>query len=169
LVGIMTRIEVLNKIRADLAWRGPGDKPLGNIVLRRDDAEVLLAETEADAILVVMTMLARRLGELMPADERPPNPVPDVSENAGLAVFDAMVEKVVSTIAPMLHGLPPGIQLAVLADLFAIWLAGHQGAKPEIDEFRERMIQNWCNTVRELIPINERMIAEGMAESETKQ
>lgn len=71
-MSIMTRIDVLNKIRADLAWRGPGDKPLGNIVLPRADAEVLLAETEADAILVVMTYLARRLGELMPADERPP-------------------------------------------------------------------------------------------------
>jgi hypothetical protein len=169
LVGIMTRIDVLNKIRADLAWRGPEDKPLGNIVLPRVSAEVLLAETEADAILVVMMMLARRLGELMPPDERPPNPVPDVPENAGLVVFDAMVKMVVSTIAPMLHRLPPGIQLAVLADLFAIWLAGHQGRKPEIDEFRERMIQDWCKTVRELIPVNERMIAERMAESETKQ
>lgn len=71
---IMTRIDILNKIRADLAWRGPGDKPMGNIVLPRESAEVLLAETEADAILVVMTMMARRLGELMPADERPPGP-----------------------------------------------------------------------------------------------
>jgi hypothetical protein len=72
---IMTRIDVLNKIRADLEWRGPSGKPrLGHIVLEREDAEVLLAETEADAILVVITYLARRLGELMPADERPPGP-----------------------------------------------------------------------------------------------
>jgi hypothetical protein len=76
MVDMMTRIDVLNKIRADLLWRGPGDKPLGNIVLPRADAEVLLAETEADAILVVMTMMARRLGELMPEGERPPAPAP---------------------------------------------------------------------------------------------
>jgi hypothetical protein len=72
----MTRIEVLEKIRADLAWRGPGDKPLGNIVLPRADAEVLLAETEADAILVVMTLMAKRLAEVMPEGERPPAPAP---------------------------------------------------------------------------------------------
>jgi hypothetical protein len=71
---MMTRIDVLNKIRADLLWRGQGDKPLGHVVLPRADAEVLLAETEADAILVVMTIMARRLGELMPEGERPPVP-----------------------------------------------------------------------------------------------
>jgi hypothetical protein len=81
----------------------------------------------------------------------------------------AMVEMIVSSIGPLLHGLPPEIQGAVLADLFAIWLAGHQGEKPGIDKFRERMILDWCKTVRDLIPVNEKMIAERMAEGATKQ
>lgn len=80
-----------------------------------------------------------------------------------------MVEIVVSTIAPLLCGLPAEIQAAVLADLFAIWLAGHQGKKPEIDEFRERAIQDWCGTVRDLVPVNEQIIAGRMAQTETKQ
>jgi hypothetical protein len=81
----------------------------------------------------------------------------------------AMVEMVVSSIGPLLHGLPPDIQGAALADLFAIWLAGHQGEKPGIDEYREALIQDWCKTVRDLIPVNEQMIAERMAEGATKQ
>jgi hypothetical protein len=35
--------DVLAKIAADLAWRGPGGRPLGNIVLTRAEAETILA------------------------------------------------------------------------------------------------------------------------------
>ena len=35
--------EVLAKIAADLAWRGPGGRPLGHILLTRAEAELILA------------------------------------------------------------------------------------------------------------------------------
>jgi hypothetical protein len=40
---MMTVADVLAKIAADLAWRGPGGRPLGNIVLTRAEAETILA------------------------------------------------------------------------------------------------------------------------------
>jgi hypothetical protein len=61
----VTRIEVLQKIRADLEWRGPNGNVLGNIVLPRAAAEALLNETEAEAILVAMFALSLRLHELI--------------------------------------------------------------------------------------------------------
>jgi hypothetical protein len=80
-----------------------------------------------------------------------------------------LIKAVVSTIAPILRGLPPGIQSAALADLMAMWLAGHQGEKLEIDEFREGILQEWCKTVRDLVPLNEQAMFERMAEEATKQ
>lgn len=35
--------DVIAKIRADLAWRGPGGKCLGHVVLERRAAELMLA------------------------------------------------------------------------------------------------------------------------------
>lgn len=69
----MTRIEVLRKIRADLAWRGPGDKAAGHVVLTRAEAELLLNETEADAILQAISVLAARVRQLIePIEEGTP-------------------------------------------------------------------------------------------------
>jgi hypothetical protein len=68
----MTRIEVLQKIRADLEWRGPTGRPLGNIVLSRADAETLMLSFEAEAILATILILANHLHELIDASEGTP-------------------------------------------------------------------------------------------------
>jgi hypothetical protein len=70
------------------------------------------------------------------------------------------VKELVKEIGPILHGKEPGVQGAVLADLFAMLLAGHQGAEPEIAECREQLITDWLDTVRKLVPVNEKMILE---------
>ena len=47
----MTVADVFAKIAADLAWRGPGGRPLGHILLTRAEAELILAaltNTEKD-------------------------------------------------------------------------------------------------------------------------
>jgi hypothetical protein len=58
-------------------------------------------------------------------------------------------------IRPLLAGLGPDIQGGILADLVAMWLAGHQPA-----DYREAELSLWLETVRALIPVNERMILE---------
>jgi hypothetical protein len=78
-----------------------------------------------------------------------------------------LAQRLINEIAPMLHGHGPAVQSAVLADLFAMWLAGHQG--PGAAEYRELAIADWLRTMRELIPVNEEMILQRLAERETKQ
>src|SRR5262245_21904161 len=58
------------------------------------------------------------------------------------------VAPVVEAIKPHLAGRPPAIQGAALADLLAIWLAGHPA------EVREALLAEHISTVRELVPIN---------------
>jgi hypothetical protein len=70
------------------------------------------------------------------------------------------VEMLVKEIGSILHGKGPAVQGAVLADLFAMLLAGHQGTKPAIDKYREQFIGDWLETVRKLVPVNEKMILE---------
>lgn len=53
---------------------------------------------------------------------------------------------------PMLKGHPPELQGAVLADLTAIWLAGH----PPV--VREEILQIHVREIRELIMVNEKII-----------
>jgi len=36
----------IEKLIADLKWRGPNDKPMGHIVLTREQAESILIETQ---------------------------------------------------------------------------------------------------------------------------
>jgi hypothetical protein len=55
---------------------------------------------------------------------------------------------VVARIRPMLAGRHPGEQGAILADLLAIWLAGHPF------ELREALLDNHVERVRDLIPPN---------------
>jgi hypothetical protein len=66
-------------------------------------------------------------------------------------------------IAPLLHGRGPEIQGAVLADLFATYLAGHQG--PDAVEVREQVIALWLELVRDLVPIAEGKILARLAEA----
>jgi hypothetical protein len=57
-----------------------------------------------------------------------------------------LTQKLVREIAPILHDHRPEVQSAVLGDLFAMWLAGHQGS--DAVKFRERAIVSWLITVR---------------------
>jgi hypothetical protein len=66
----------------------------------------------------------------------------------------------VDLIGPILHGQNPVIQGAALADLFAMWIAGHFDTEGHTAELREQIIADWMHTVRRLIPVNERMILE---------
>jgi hypothetical protein len=83
-----------------------------------------------------------------------------------------LVQQLVNEIAPILHGHGPDVQSASLADLFAMFLAGHQGPHPEVDELREQVVAEWLRCVRKLIPLNEKIILARVrreAEGETKQ
>lgn len=62
-----------------------------------------------------------------------------------------MIVELVARIRPLLAGRPPPVQGAVLAELLSIWLAGHHPA-----QIREPLLQAHLQTVRSLIPVNER-------------
>ena len=71
--------------------------------------------------------------------------------------FDlARANEVLWQIGPMLHGLGPKIQGAVLAHLFAMYIAGHQG--PDAPEVREEIIASWLEMVRGMVPLYEKEI-----------
>jgi hypothetical protein len=72
------------------------------------------------------------------------------------------VEAIVDRIRPILAGNPPELVGGVLADLFAIWLAGHfdVGGRTETAALREALIAQWLETARKLIKPNEQMILE---------
>jgi hypothetical protein len=85
----------------------------------------------------------------------------------GMSVRDQtkLVGQIVSAIMPLLEGKPPEVQGAVLADLLAIFLAGHldldeigADAKPNTDQIREELLTLHIERVRELTAINEKII-----------
>jgi hypothetical protein len=66
------------------------------------------------------------------------------------------VRRLVEAIRPILGGKPPPIQGAVLADLLAIWLAGHfAGDDAANAAVREELLTAHIAMVRKLIPVNE--------------
>ena len=63
--------------------------------------------------------------------------------------FDpTLVTEIVERIRPILGGHHAAVQGAVVADLLAIWLAGHQA------DLREALLDKHIDTVRELVPAN---------------
>jgi hypothetical protein len=70
------------------------------------------------------------------------------------------ISALVEQIKPIFAGKPPEIQSAALADCVAIYLAGHiiPDAPDETAELRERLLAIFVDVVRELVPINERII-----------
>jgi hypothetical protein len=78
---------------------------------------------------------------------------------------------IVKAIMPLLKGKPPEVQGAVLADLLAMFLAGHldpneigADAKPNTDQIREELLTLHIEKVRELTAINEKIILAQLAE-----
>jgi hypothetical protein len=65
---------------------------------------------------------------------------------------------IVDACKPLLAGHDPAVQGAVLADLTAMWLAGHMGEDSE--ELRELLLSGFVELVRKLVPINEERIHE---------
>lgn len=78
-------------------------------------------------------------------------------------------------IRPLLAGKAPAVQGAALADLLALWLAGHvlQKDDGEVDdkatrELRLGLLKQHCAVVEELIPLNFAMRVEPELERRKK-
>lgn len=70
------------------------------------------------------------------------------------------VAAAVERIKPHLAGRAPEVQGAILADLLAIWLAGHQvaGDSEATRKLRGAMLAMHLMAVEQLVPINARII-----------
>jgi hypothetical protein len=70
------------------------------------------------------------------------------------------VSPLVDRIRPLLAGHEPAVQGAVLADLLAIWLAGHlyPGDAAATAELREDVLRMHIEAVRALVPLNAAII-----------
>lgn len=71
----------------------------------------------------------------------------------------------VDRIRPILAHRNPAIQSAALADLLALYIAGHQateGDKNALDELREEVLAMHMQLVRDLIPANDAFIKDRM-------
>ena len=72
----------------------------------------------------------------------------------------ADVVRLVEQIRPILAGQGPWCQGAVLADLVAIWLAGHTLGDPkQDDELRANLLTVHIEMVKKLVPVNVGIIA----------
>jgi predicted amidophosphoribosyltransferase len=60
----------------------------------------------------------------------------------------------------MLAGMPPEAQGAILADLLAIWLAGHVDLDGDSDGLIELILQAHLEAVRKLVPVNFKLYVE---------
>ena len=75
-----------------------------------------------------------------------------MSAAADAASFGAYCDAIVDRIKPILAGESPGVQGAVVADLAAIWIAGHRDeSRAEGDAMREELLEMHCRHVRELL------------------
>jgi hypothetical protein len=66
----------------------------------------------------------------------------------------------VGQIKPALAGLPPEVQGAILADLLALWLAGHhiEGDKDATRAMRAELLAEHCTYVRQLTSVNAKIL-----------
>ena len=74
--------------------------------------------------------------------------------------------ELVEKIRPLLAGHPPQVQSGALADLVAMWLAGHQYRNNldllDVVELRKVLFARWSKTMWELVPINSAAVRERM-------
>jgi hypothetical protein len=70
------------------------------------------------------------------------------------------ITRVVEQIKPLLAGRPPEMQGAILADLLAIWLAGHhvEGDEDATRKLRAEMLAMHCTEVRQLTMVNAKIL-----------
>jgi hypothetical protein len=77
------------------------------------------------------------------------------------ADVDPIVDTIWPTVSAALAGKDPQLQGAVLADLVATWLAGFTGELAgDVAKVREELLALHAETVRALIPVNERKMLE---------
>jgi hypothetical protein len=73
-------------------------------------------------------------------------------------------QELCNKIAPLLGGNDPAVQSAALADLTAMWIAGHfvhnnvAGTK----ELRQALLREHVKLIRQLIPLNEQKLLAGL-------
>jgi hypothetical protein len=78
----------------------------------------------------------------------------------------SLTQEKVDQIGPILHGLGPEVQSAILADLVASWLAGHLVFHPSTSEVhreqtesaRGLLLAGWLELVHDLVPVNQERI-----------
>ena len=71
------------------------------------------------------------------------------------------VRELVERLGVLLHGEGPHVQSAALADLLAMWIAGHFGDSPvATTAVRSQLLRDHMRLVRDLIRPNEQMILE---------
>ena len=72
----------------------------------------------------------------------------------------AAIARTIDQIKPLLAGRPAEFQGAVLADLLAIWLAGHHVAGDEkgTRSLRAELLAQHCFAVRQLTAVNAKII-----------
>ena len=80
------------------------------------------------------------------------------------------VDALVRTLAKQLVGKPAQVQGAVLADLLAMWLAGHvmRGDPKATEAMREEALDMHLKAVRALIDINYKMSVEPQIKAKTQ-
>jgi hypothetical protein len=66
------------------------------------------------------------------------------------------VQALVNLISVILHGEPPEAQGGALADLVAMFFAGHHPA------YRDQAMLDWLAAMRGLVPVNEAMLFKRM-------
>jgi len=73
-------------------------------------------------------------------------------------------EELILKITPLLAGKGPKVQGAALAQLVAMWLAGHQDPSytdtPDIKELRNGLMELFTETVMAFVPIESQEIQE---------
>lgn len=75
-------------------------------------------------------------------------------------MMGAEVGQIVDQARALLAGRKPEVQSAVLADLLAMYLAGHiiRDGPAETDALRERLLDLHVDLVRQLVPVNAAII-----------
>jgi hypothetical protein len=78
------------------------------------------------------------------------------------------VVALVTAVRPFFIGRPKEVQGAVLADLLAIWLAGHvvRGDPTATKRWRKDILKIHLDSVRKLIPINYQALVEPQLRSD---
>jgi hypothetical protein len=77
-----------------------------------------------------------------------------------------LVEQLVDLCRPILAGNPREVQGAVCANLLALWIAGHrmasdlEGVPVELADYREKLLTEAFQLVRDLIPFEDKGINE---------